>query len=226
MSDIGLGRLINEPIYAFDFQFMIGEVQDYLDFAENNLEWQYRAELQSLSLRAEMEAFAGFPQGYREHLETNVEHRFKVSLPLRIRYGALLALTTTVEWSVAYLFQRLTRPVGKKPKGKNKTIYALEVINERVGLKRDAPIKAFEALVWVRNCIVHGSGIERDYKYREKLSEAIQQLNGFSLANWHCFGSHVAIEKGALDNYIEEMKHFVVDLHKVACEKGVIKNNT
>ena len=32
MPNIDFDFLMNEPIYAFDFQFMIGDVQDYLDF--------------------------------------------------------------------------------------------------------------------------------------------------------------------------------------------------
>lgn len=226
MSDIDLDHLMNQPIYAFDFQFMIGDVQDYLDFSENNIEWQYRSELQSIRRRAEAGDFEGAPHGYREHLETNAEHRFKVSLPLRIRYGALLALATAVEWSVAYLAQHLVEPVGKEPNGKNKTIYTLEVLNERTGLRRDDPINDFEALVWVRNCIAHSAGLERDYKYRDRLPEAIQRLNGLSLANWHFFGSHVVIEKRALDKYIQEMKNLVVDLHKAAHDKKIIRSDT
>ncbi len=207
MSEIDLDRLMNEPIYAFDFQFMIGDVQDYLDFSENNIEWQYRSELQSIKRRAEAGDFEGIPHGYRKHLETNAEHRFRVSLPLRIRYGALLALATAVEWSVTYLAQNFATPLKTVPKGKNKTIHALEALNERTGLGRDGPIKDFEALVWIRNCVAHSASLERDYKYRDKLPEAVERLNGFSLANWQFFGSHVAIEKGALDKYIQEMKH-------------------
>ena len=123
MSDINLDRLMNEPIYAFDFQFMIGDVQDYLDFSENNIEWQCQAELQTISRRAETEAF---PHRYREHLEANAEHRFKVSLPLRIRYGALLALVTAVEWSVKLLVQSATNAIEKpKNSSKNETVYDL-----------------------------------------------------------------------------------------------------
>lgn len=220
MSDIDLDRLMNEPIYAFDFQFLIGDVQDYLDFSENHIEWRYRTELQSIRCRAETE---DFPPGYQEHLEANAEHRFKVSLPLRIRYSTIMALTTAVEWSVTYLVQMVVEPIGKRPDKKNKTVYVLEILNERTGLKRNEAIKDFEALVRVRNCIAHSAGLERDYKHRNKLPGAIQRLKGFSLANWHFFGSHVAIEKGALDTYIGEMKYLVVDLYKVAHEQGLLK---
>ncbi len=218
MSDINLDRLMNEPIYAFDFQFMIGDVQDYLDFSENNIEWQYGTELQTIRRRAETQDLS--PE-YREHLETNAEHRFKVSLPLRIRYGALLALVTAVEWSVKLLVQSGTKAI-KKPKNssKNETVYALEILNECAGLKYDDAIKDFEVLVWVRNCIAHSAGLERDYEHREELPAALQRLNGITLKNWHFLGCHVAIEKGALDAYIEEMKRLVVDLHKVANEQA------
>lgn len=226
MSHIDLDRLMNEPIYDFDFQFMIGDIQDYLDFSENNIKRQYWSELQSIRRRAEADDFEDIPQGYREHLEANAEHRFKVSLPLRIRYGALLALVTAVEWSVASLAQNIIEPPETKPKGKNKTIYSLEVLNKRTSLGRDGQIRDFEALIWVRNCVAHSAGLERDCTYRDKLPEAVQRLSGFSLANWHFFGSHVAIEKGALDKYIQEMKHLIVDLHKAAYEKKVIKSDT
>ena len=46
MSDIDLDRLLNEPTYAWDFQYMIGDVEDFLDFSESNIAWQHRRELQ------------------------------------------------------------------------------------------------------------------------------------------------------------------------------------
>lgn len=226
MSNIDLDRLMNEPIYAFDFQFMIGDVQDYLDFSENNIERQYRSELQSIRRRAEAGDFDEFPNGYVEHLESNTENRFRVSLSLRIRYGALLALVTAVEWSVAYLAINTVEPMGKEPKGRSKTIYMLEVLNDRTELGREDQIRDFEALVWVRNCVAHSAGLARDYKYRDELPEAVQRLSGFSLADWYFFGSHVAIENGALDKYIQEMKQLIVALFKAADEKGVIKSKS
>src|SRR5690348_8496849 len=108
MADIDLERLLNERHYATDFQYFIGDVEDFLDFSESNIEWQYRAELQRIAREA---ASADWPDGYREHLEGNAEHRFKVSLPLRVRYAAVIALVTAVEWSVDYLAKRLKVPL-------------------------------------------------------------------------------------------------------------------
>lgn len=227
MSSIDLDRVLNEPIYAFDLQFMIGDIQDYLEFSEDNIGWQYRRELQSIRLRTETE---DFPPEYHEHLVTNAEHRFKVSLPLRIRYGALVALVTSVEWSVKILVDRLSEPnkkqLDKQPsERKNQTARHLDALIRLLGLKHDEVVMDYEAIVHIRNCIVHRAGLERDYQYQDQLLSSIQRLKGFSLANWHFFGSQVCIEKGALDTYITEMKELVVKLYRVAYENGRLKDN-
>src|SRR5450830_767121 len=102
MAEFDFQKFLETPIEAFDFQFMIGDVKDYLEFSESNIDLQYRRELQVIESSKDLD---DFQPGYRDHLEQNVEHRFKVSLPLRVRYGALLAFTTSVEWAVHYLNQ-------------------------------------------------------------------------------------------------------------------------
>jgi hypothetical protein len=62
------------------------------------------------------------------------------SLPLRIRYGALFALTTAVEWSVAYLAPRAKDKIGAKPEGKNGTVHALEILAGRAELDSNSSI--------------------------------------------------------------------------------------
>ena len=223
MPDADLERLLNEPIYALDLQFMIGDVLDFLDFSESNIEWLYRRELLVISKRAEVEEF---PCGYREHLETNAEHRFKVSLPLRVRYGAVIALTTSVEWSIRFILEGLKVSVGKKPKNCNETVHALFVLQQRTGVESAVLVKDYQALVWVRNCIAHSAGIEEHYKHRDKLPAAVNRLTGFTLDNWHFFGKHVCIEKGALNHYVQRMGELIVALHKAADELGLLRDDT
>jgi len=227
MSDIDLESLM--PVYAYEFQVMIGDIQDYLELSESTIEWQYRTERQRIRRQAERGDFRGFPseysQSYGKHLENNADHRFKVSLPLRIRYGALIALVTMVEWSVNYL----ARAVGQELKGtkeKSKTVWGLEYLAKRCGLECDEFIKDFQVLSYVRNCIAHNAGLEEGSRYRTQLREAIARLEGVSFAKWHFLGSHVAIEKGALDKYIENMKTLVVDLHKKAYEQELFTSDT
>ncbi|MBX9636241.1 MAG: hypothetical protein K2Q45_01665 [Nitrosomonas sp.] len=47
------------------------------------------------------------------------------------------------------------------------------------------------------------------------------RLHGFSLENWHIFGNHVCIERGALNPYIDLMEKLVIDLHRTMDEKGL-----
>ena len=223
MPEIDLKRLLNEPIYAFDFQFMIGDIEDFLDYSESNIEWQYKREIQSILHKAEAE---DLPQGCKEHLETNAEHRFKISLPLRVRYGALLSLTISVEWSVGYLVEKLVEPLKKNQKEKNFTVHALFELDKRAGIGATDTIQDYEALVHVRNCIAHNAGIEKYDKYHDQLITAVDRLSGFSLGNWHYFGKHIYIDREALNPYIKNMGNYIVQLHKSVHEKGLLQENT
>lgn len=111
MPEFDPEKFLNTPIYAFDFQFMIGDVKDFLEFSESNIDSQRQCELQAIAHRKDWDQF---PSDYREHLEENVNHRFRVSLPLRIRYGAVLAFITSVEWSVKFLNESALFPVPEK----------------------------------------------------------------------------------------------------------------
>ena len=235
MPEIDLERLLKEPIYAFDFQVMIGDVKDFLDFSEINIERQYRRKLQSIR-RDELEGFQPdeYREEYREHLETNTKHRFEVTLPLRVRYGALLALTTSVEWSVQYFVERLRQDIREwlrqsiieKPRGRNCTVHVLFELNELTKIGKAEIVWDYEALVHIKNCIAHSAGIEKYYKHREQLPEDVERLAGFDLDNWHFFGQHICIEKGALNPHIEAMGELVVTLNKAAHKKDLLIDDT
>lgn len=218
MKDVDFERFLNEPIYASDFQYMIGDIEDFLDFYESNIEWLYKVELQSIRKRTELKEF---PLGYGEHLEENAGHRFKVSLPLRVRYGAVIGLTTSVEWAVRFLVKRLREPVGKRPQGCNETVHNLFELHRSAGVGKTDTVSDYEALVCIRNCIAHSAGIEEHYQFRDQLLKAVSRLSGFTLDNWHFFGRHVCIEKGALNPYVKSMGGFVTLLYKAAHEQGL-----
>ena len=211
MTNVDLERLLDEPIYASDFQYMIGDVENFLEFSECNMEQQYRHELQAIERRAEREEL---PEGYKEHLETNAEHRFRVTLPLRVRYGAVIALTPSVEWSIKFLAKALKEPISTKPKDRNEIVTALLELDKRTGVRKSKTVRDYEALVQVRNCIAHSAGIEEHYRHRRKLANAVARLSGFSHGGWHFFGKHVCIERGALIPYVREMGELVVNLHR------------
>lgn len=220
MPNRDIESILSAPIYAFDFRFMIGDVKDFLEFSESNIAWQLRRELQAIAHRTDYDEL---PPGYRLHLEEIAHHRFGVSLPLRIRYGAVLALTTSVEWSVKFLNSQSVAPIHDKNDGKNPTVTVLRELSARAQLHANETIDDYEALVNVRNCIAHSVGILETYKFKETLAGFIARLHGFSLANWHCFGAQVCIDRGALDTYIDKTEGLVVDLHRAMHEQGLMR---
>lgn len=216
-------KFLSEPIYAFDFKFMVGDVEDFLEFSESNVEWQFRREMLSIQRQAEAEEFE---PGYKEHLETNAEHRFKVSLPLRVRYGALVALITSVEWSVVFIVGQLKTPLPEKPRNMNPTVHALLELERHLSMGADELVQDYEALVRVRNCIVHSAGLEHDYRFREQLPEILGRLRGIYLGNWHFFGKHICIDKDALNRYISAMADHVAALHEGCHKAGLWRDDT
>jgi hypothetical protein len=220
MADFDPEKFLDTPIYAFDFQFMIGDVKDFLEFSESNIEWQHRRELQVIAHRKD---FDDLPPGYRDNLEQGAEHRFKVSLPLRVRYGALLALTTSVEWSVKFLNEKSRDPVLEKRDGKNHTVKVLQELCARTSISAQTAVDDYEAIVKMRNCIAHSAGLLATYQYKDALPDAVARLQGFSLSNWHFFGDQVCIRPGALEPYIDQMATLVVDLHRAMSEQGLMQ---
>ena len=220
IADFDLQKFLDTPIEAFDFQFMIGDVKDFLEFSESNIDWQYRRELQAI---AHGKDYDEFPPDYRHHLEQNAEHRFKVSLPLRFRYGAVLAFTTSVEWAIGYLNKCAASPVPDLRYGTNLTVKILRDFSDRASVDSGAVIDDYEALVQIRNCIVHSAGIVETYRFKNDLPAAISRIDGITLANWHFFGDQVCIERGAFEPHIDRAAELVVILNSALRERGLLK---
>ena len=201
-------KFLHTPIYAFDFQCMIGDLIDFLEFSEANIELQLRRELQQIKTRDV------FPTEYREHLVENAEYRFCVSLPLRVRYAAATSLVTSVEWSIRHLEKHLSVSMPSRPKKINRTIHAMRQLQTVTDVKCEEEIQTLEDLIHIRNCIAHSAGLIKGDKNSEKIFASVGRLNGFSLDNWNFLGKHVCINKGALNPYAEKMKQLVVELHK------------
>ncbi|MGF6975383.1 hypothetical protein QFZ94_003833 [Paraburkholderia sp. JPY465] len=219
-------KFLRTPLYAFDFRFMIGDVKDFLESSECNIDLQFQRELHAISQKD----FKGFPAGYRDHLEENANYRFKVSLPLRVRYGALLALTTSVEWSVEILNKNATERVvakrNKKECESNRTVEIMRELVSRTGLSVESTIDDYEALIFVRNCITHSAGIVDTYKHKKTLPEYVKRLRGIGIGNWQFFGDHICIERNALNEYIDEMANLIVNLHQLMHERGLTRIGT
>lgn len=219
MTEFDIKKNLDSPIEAFDFRFMIGDVKDFLEIPESTVEWQYRVELQAIARRN----LDDYPHGYREHLEENAAHRFNVSLPLRIRYGALSAFTTSVEWAVGCLNRSAVTPLPKVRDRTNHTVKVMREFVARAAVDPGGVVEDYKALVQIRNCVVHSAGIVADDPYKDELPTAMARISGASLANWSFFGEQVCIERGALEPYIDKTSNFVIALHTAMREKSLLK---
>jgi hypothetical protein len=105
--------LLSRVHYAWPFRVMLGDIHDFLEFSEHNIEWQLLVERQSIQRREQLDNFGvdddNLAQSYKDNLLENAEHRFTVALPMQIRYAALGALTNTTEWASRF-FQSHWKP--------------------------------------------------------------------------------------------------------------------
>lgn len=220
MPNFDLEEFLNRKHFAFSFGALIGDVEDFLEFSEQNIEWQRRTAIQAIHRTPD---FDSFPEGYLDHLLTNAEHRFTMSLPMRLRYAALVALVTTVEWEGKVLGEYATFPIGKKPDRVNETVYILRAFETELSLGVGATIDDYERLVFVRNAVAHNAGVAPGYKYEAQLREAVSHLKGFSITNWHFIGDCVKVERDALIPYVRTMGSLLPRIWEEADKKGKVK---
>lgn len=222
MPDSDLDRILDMTIDAMDFQFMISDVKDFLTFSEENIAWQHRRERHAIDLQD----WSADAHQERYHLEQGTDHRFQVSLPLRVRYSALIAFVTSVEWSMEYLARSLQSPVGKKKKGVNPCVHLLRDLTKRTGIDASEAIANYEALVKLRNCVAHAGGIVDSYEYKADLPSAVERIPGTTLESWHFFGPQVCFSRGALEGPIAETAELVLSLHRELREQGHLQKGT
>lgn len=102
MSDSGLLEIIEKDFRrAFEFRVMLADILDFLEISERNIETLHKQEQHAIKRRAARGW--NLPgdisnSAYEQHLLESAQHRFEVSLPTRVRYAALIALVTAVEW--------------------------------------------------------------------------------------------------------------------------------
>ena len=219
MAGSKLEDWLNRPIYAIEARRMISAVSDFLQFSEAGIEARYRQELRDIGRR---EAAEDLPFEHSEHLKENARFRHEISLPLNVRYSAVVGLVTSVEWSIRPFVERLREPILPRPKGCNETVHALSQLSVRTGVGTADLIADYRALVRVRHCIAHNAGMIDEYRYASGLAEATDRLAGFSLDSRNLFGRHVCIERDALPPYIEAMHDFIVGSKKAAHEQGLV----
>ena len=81
----------------------------------------------------------------------------------------------------------------------------------------------YEALVHIRNCIVHSAGVVSTSIFKKDLHDAVARIEGILIGNWHYFGDHICIKRDALESPINQTALLVVELHTKMEEQGLLK---
>lgn len=220
MADFDPHEFLNRKHFAFSFGALIGDVEDFLEFSENNIEWQHRSAIQAIHRTPDLD---GWPDGYLEHLLSNAEHRFTTSLPMRLRYASLVALVTTVEWEAKVLCDFSAFPMPSKPTRVNKAVHILRTFESQLALGASATIDDYERIVYVRNVVAHNTGIVPGCDFEAQLRAAVPRLSGFSITDWHFAGESVKIDRGALQPYIRTMAGLLPRIWEEADKNGKVK---
>ena len=220
-----LDAFLDQTIFGLDSLAMIEDIEDFIDFSEGNIDWQRRRELRQAERECADTRFddPALDAQYHHQMIEGVAFRFEVSLTQRVRYAALTSLITTVEWVLISLKNRATFAIAKKPEGKSEAVHTLGLFNEQASLDLTAEIQMLEALVQVRNCIVHAAGLLASYRYAADLRKTLSAHPGIKVSNINFLGDAIEIEQGYLQGALQDIKRWLPELEKAMNEQGLLK---
>lgn len=224
-SKFDLNAFLDQTFFGLDIQTMLGDVEDFVEFSERNIGWQKNRELRRAEHECDVEEFdaPSIEAQYRDQTLEDVEYRFEVSLKQRVRYAALTALITTVEWCLISLKNRASFDFPKKPKSRNEAVHILSTFNDKMALGLEAKIQFVENLAQARNCIIHAAGLLNSYQYESQLRESLDTLHGMKVSNINFLGESIEIEPGFLENTIEDFRLWLPQLEKTAIQHGHLR---
>lgn len=211
-----IDTILDQTFFGLDTLSMLGDVEDFIEFSQSNISWQKHREIR----RAEQESDGiGFDNPYdeaqyRDQVLAGVEFRFEVSLTQRVRYAALIALVTTIEWVLLAMKKRASFDFSKKPKNKNEVVHILTVFNDEANLGLEDKIKFIENLIYARNCVVHAAGLLDSYEYGKELRIKIAEMPGLKISNINFLGDGIEIESSFLECVIKDVRLWLPALEK------------
>lgn len=221
---LDLNTLLNQTLFGLDTLAMLGDIEDFIEFSESNIGWQKHRELRRAEQECNNSEFdePRLEAQYRDQMIEGVEYRFEVSLKQRVRYAALIALITTIEWVLLALKKRAAFEFPEMPKKKNEAVHALLVFNKKAAIELEQKIMLFETLIQVRNCIVHAAGLLTSYKYEQELRQKIAQLSGIQVSKLNFLGDSIEIGPSFLDSVIKDARIWLPNVEKAASARGLL----
>src|SRR3989304_5298528 len=92
-KQLDITALLDQTFFGLDTLSMLGDIEDFIEFSESNIEWQKHRELRRAEQECKDMEFDNpqFKFQYQVQMLEGVEYRFEVSLKQRVRYAALIA---------------------------------------------------------------------------------------------------------------------------------------
>jgi len=223
-KQLDLTKFLDQTFFGLDTLSMLSDVEDFIEFSESNIGWQKHRELRRAEQECNDTEFDD-PRDeaqYRDQILEGVKFRFEISLTQRVRYAALVALITTIEWVLLTLKKRRAFEFPQKPEGRSDAIHILSVFNSMGTLGLEQEITALETLIFVRNCVVHSAGLLSSYKHEDDLRAALTTFSGITVSDLHFLGDCIEIESGFLEKVVLDLRRWLPNLDRVVSERGLL----
>ena len=176
--------------------FLFSNLRRFVDYSESNLEWQHRVRIQRLWMEAGKCELA--PPEYYGQAENDLNADYELVIPNLIRYSSLVLLVTYVEWFVRFCEQYSDKmDWGKPPTSRKKKILRkIQWLRNRQRTSFSHPFDCeIEALIELRNCILHDAAIVADDSDHQK--RAVEQLDGVSLESFFVYEKPDCVRQGS-----------------------------
>lgn len=221
---IDLGAHQDKTFFALEALSMLNDIEDFIEFSENNIDWQRRRELRYAKNSSDHFEFDGPREAVQCQVQTidGIRYRFEVILTQRIRYAALVSLITTIEWVLLSLAARTNTKAPKRPDETSEAVRYLTYFSQIASVGLSSEVQKIDTLIQVRNCIVHAAGLLDSYKYGPALRQRLKSYAGIRVSDIHTLGDTIEIEQNHLQCILENIKHWLPNLEHAMQTRGLL----
>lgn len=189
-----------------DIGLLFTNLRKFVDYAETNLDWQHRTQVQKLFGEASKDTST--PPEYYYQAKDRLNDDYQFVIPNAIRYSSLVMLVTYIEWFIKFCENYSEkRGWGESPTQKSKIIIRkIEWLSSRQSKKFTHPFNdRIETLIELRNCIVHDAAIVEN----EHQKNAVQMLGGIRLGKFLYLENLIIIEQGTIEALMDEVEEWI-----------------
>jgi len=168
-------RFLQQPLSIVEVSGLLSTVIDFMEYSENNLDWQRREAVRRAKIEAEdLQIKNHDPRmlsDFRSQIIQGAENRFDFGLSQTARYAGLVAFVTTIDRCTRLFAKRLAVPLPKDRRREIGPAEVLDHLNIKTGHTFASEIALFRNVTTIRNCLVHSAGTEGD-KHEKEDSES------------------------------------------------------